>query len=209
MSQISKLKNNNNHDSVFFALNSRTRLEIKNLVSIYPGIYLYKNFMPQDMIETYKKHLSEMTTDEWTIYHNNYDPNDIEDRWEHGKISRDIIQDSHLHNRLFNFFTPEYVNGGKNTYFVRLMENDEVELNAGANESKNLNLNAEYIVGIYIGSWSGGEVCFPELEIKIKPEENDMLIWKSSYSHYISKVSSGIRYSYCDLLAKAPDFKVA
>jgi hypothetical protein len=209
MSQISQLKNNDKYEGVFFNPNIRTKLEIQNLKPIYHGIYLYKNFMPEDMVEGYKKDLNEMSIDEWTKYHDNYEPNDIDSRWEHGKISKDIVGDIYLHSRLFNFFTPEYVNGGRNEYFVRLMENDEVKLDYGRTENKNLNLNAEYIIGIYIGSWSGGEVCFPELGIKIKPEENDMLIWKSSYRHYVSKITSGIRYSYCDLLAKAPDFTVA
>jgi len=50
--------------------------------------------------------------------------------------------------------------------------------------------------------YEGGELCFPQFDIKLKPEMGDMVIFPSSYvySHSVNPVISGNRFSIASWL---------
>lgn len=51
-------------------------------------------------------------------------------------------------------------------------------------------------------NYEGGELCFPQFSIQLKPEEGDMIIFPSSYvySHSVSPVTFGTRFSIASWL---------
>jgi hypothetical protein len=51
-------------------------------------------------------------------------------------------------------------------------------------------------------NYSGGELCFPQFGIELKPEEGDMVVFPSSYvySHSVKPVTAGNRYSIASWL---------
>ena len=80
-------------------------------------------------------------------------------------------------------------------------ENCPVEICCPSDFEKYFNfLGWEWKVAIYIGEFTGGEVVFPDLDLSIKPESGDLLIWKYNLNHYVNTVKSGTRYVYTDLL---------
>lgn len=51
-------------------------------------------------------------------------------------------------------------------------------------------------------NYTGGEVCFPRFNIRLKPKAGDMLIFPSSYvyNHLVEEVTEGTRYSIASWL---------
>jgi hypothetical protein len=208
------MKRTNYLNEIFFKPAWEAQTKIDNFKKLLDGVYIYKNFMPEDMKNYYKFKLSELTVDDWTKVHNNYEHGDIDHKWEHGKISQPVVYSHGLDGLLSSFFSPDLINCGRFPYFIRLQQGDDMELNNGMPlQHKTTQLNndmaAQYKVGLYLGDWSGGELCIPEINFEIKPEENDLIIWKYGYDHYIKEITSGTRYSYCDYLTRPPGFWVA
>jgi hypothetical protein len=50
--------------------------------------------------------------------------------------------------------------------------------------------------------YEGGELCFPQFNIELKPEKGDMVVFPSSYvySHNVNPVTSGNRFSIASWL---------
>jgi hypothetical protein len=208
------MEKNNYLNELFFKPAWDAQTKIHNFKKILDGVYIYKNFMPEEMKAHYKGKISQLKAHDWTRVHNNYEDGDIDHKWEHGKISQPIVYSHGLDGLLSGFFSPDFINTGRHPYFIRLQEGDKVELNNGmplAHQSiqQGNNMGAKYKVGLYLGEWTGGELCIPEINFEIKPEENDLIVWENSYDHYIKEVTSGIRYSYCDYLSRPPEFWVA
>lgn len=43
-------------------------------------------------------------------------------------------------------------------------------------------------------NYSGGEISFPNINMRFKPEANTLLVFPSSFSHYAETVTSGTKY---------------
>ena len=41
----------------------------------------------------------------------------------------------------------------------------------------------------------GGELCFPNINLKIKPEKNSLVLFPCEYLHYVEKITSGNKIS--------------
>lgn len=44
-------------------------------------------------------------------------------------------------------------------------------------------------------NYSGGELCFPNLGLEIKPEKNSLVIFPCQHLHYVQKITSGNKIS--------------
>ena len=47
---------------------------------------------------------------------------------------------------------------------------------------------------MYLNSqFEGGEICFPDYELEIKPAKGDLLFYDSSIKHEVKEIKSGYR----------------
>jgi hypothetical protein len=92
--------------------------------------------------------------------------------------------------------------------FVRLKTGQFAEINNNSSFYINDDPIAYYKIGLYIGDFEGGEINFPKINFKYKPEENDLLIFKvdREYEHETLEVTSGTRYAYMDCLIPHPGY---
>ena len=194
------------YPKIFMKMNHEASSIAHILKQVKPGIWIFKGFLDEKMQKLYRLGLDSMSEDEWNKYHSNYTPGDLSKTWYDNKISQDMVPAWGLYDKIFNFFAPEYANLKLNSFFYRLLPEDKTTIELGRHVVRiNKNFGAKFKLGIYLGDWSGGEICFPEFDIKIKTEQGDMLFWKESYYHYIAPVTSGVRYSYSDYIVPALD----
>lgn len=133
--------------------------------------------------------------------HGNFEIGDHEGTFWGDKCSLDIT-DKQFHDKIFNFFSPNYWMY-EHTNFLRLKPGQKSDLSIMNQYTSTI---ADYKIALYLGKFDGGEICFPEINFRYKPEENDLLIFKSSYRHYTEEVTSGIRYVYMDYLILHPGY---
>ena len=176
-----------------------------NLVEIKEGIYLYKNFLDNEILSTYKNKLKSFTENDWH-QHGNFEIGDHEDTFWGDKCSLDIINRS-FHDEIFNFFAPIYWMY-QHDNFVRLKAGQFSELDDNHRFMLNDKLVADYKIALYLGDFTGGAINFPELNFKYTPEENDLLVFKidKAHSHRTETVLSGTRYAYMDCLVYHPGY---
>ncbi len=194
---------------IFSNPNSHTAEKMSNLVEIYPGIWLYKNFLDETTANEYLKVIDKMTDNEWDSTHFNYVEEDQEIRFWHSRVSQILWPFENIHSVLSNFFAPEHWITGAFRFFCRMTPSDAAPsviecLNKNV-INDHFNFFAKWKIGLYFGDFTGGSVLFPDFNISIDVEPRDMLVWSHNYNHSVSKVTDGIRYSYSDFLIKPFD----
>ena len=179
--------------------------EDPKVIEIHDDIFLYKNFLDLDLLEIYKTKLNGFIEEDWH-QHGNFEIGDHEESFWGDKCSLDVI-DNTLHDPIFNFFAPNYWMY-QHANFVRLKAGQSSSRDDNMSLYVNENPIAYYKIALYIGDFEGGEINFPELNFKFKPEENDLLIFKvdKQYSHETLEVTSGTRYAYMDCLIPHPGY---
>jgi hypothetical protein len=162
-------------------------------VKLAEGVYLYKNFYPdikelEDILEN---------NEDWNS-HGNYEPNDHPNKFWNGKLSPDFI-DKKFHDYIINLISPEYwiLSHGN---FMKLTPEDLCPV-----YNNNTPEEFKYILAYYVGDFTGGKITFLDADIDYQPERNDLILFKPT-SIDISKVESGVRYSYLDYLIKHPGY---
>jgi len=180
-------------------------IDMVNLKEIAPGVWLYKNFLPEDVAQYMLDLVENVTDDQWDNEHFNLEPNDhFYDFW-HSRTSVQIWPFEKLHAVTSAFFAPEYWITGAFRFFCRFQTKDILPTQAEI-ENRNIRNNhynffSKWRLGIYIGNFTGGEVVFPDFNnFTVAVGPRDMLIWKSNYQFTVNKVTSGTRYSYSDFL---------
>lgn len=174
--------------------------EDPNLVQLADEVYLYRNFYDKKIINDLTDRLNSFEENDWH-QHGNFEIGDHEGTFWGDKCSLDIIGNQ-FHDKMFNFFSPNYWMY-QHTNFVRLKQGQKSDLTKADELLIKL---ADYKVALYLGSFDGGAICFPELFFKYKPEPNDLLIFKSSHNHHTEEVTSGTRYAYMDYLIYHPGY---
>lgn len=174
--------------------------EDPNLIQLAEEVYLYRSFYDNTIIQDLTDRLNSFQESDWH-QHGNFEIGDHEDTFWGDKCSLDILN-YEFHDKIFNFFSPNYWMY-QHTNFVRLKQGQHSDL---TKTDESLTKLADYKVALYLGSFDGGAICFPELFFKYKPEPNDLLIFKSSYNHHTEEVTSGTRYAYMDYLIYHPGY---
>jgi hypothetical protein len=196
-------------NKVFVNPNSNTADKINNLIEIYPGIWLYKNFLSADTEKSYVGTISSMTEQEWDSTHFNYVEGDQELKFWYSRVSKHLWPFEQLYSTLNTFFAPEYWITGAFRFFCRMRTTDSAPtiiecLNKNHNND-HYNFFAKWKIGLYFGEFTGGSVLFPDFNFSVDVKPRDMLVWSHNYNHSVSEVTSGIRYSYSDFLIKPFD----
>jgi hypothetical protein len=167
----------------------------KNHPDITPlahDVYIYKNYLKEDA-DDYLKELENLTEEQWYT-HCNLNKGDLQETIWDGRVSLDIMKHK-TQGDMFNFFAPEHTSF-RLYNFVRMLKGDSGRLWTKDRDAKDF----DYRIGLYVGNFKGGEICLPELNMKIKPSHGDLIIARYSYDYYISEVTEGVRYSYIDFL---------
>lgn len=175
------------------------------MIKLNEEIYLYKNFLDKELLDIYKDKLNNFAEEDWH-QHGNFEIGDHEQTFWGDKCSLDVI-DNQFHDPIFNYFAPNYWMY-QHANFVRLKTGQSSELDKNLSFYVNGSLIADYKIALYIGEFEGGEINFPNIELKYKPEENDLLIFKvdDTHSHETLEVLSGTRYAYMDCLIPHPGY---
>jgi len=178
---------------------------------IYPEIFLYKNFIPEDINYEYLFILNSKP-DQWNI-HGNYqigDHNEFGDLYDWtDKLSFDFNFD-YLKSKLITTIAPiHWIFNHRN--FIRLKIGDSTALSTSYEEMNMMYAKPQYKLAYYLGSWTGGELVFPKINFEFKPEQGDLLIFSpdKDYTHFTKEVTSGTRYCYIDLLNYHPGYFIA
>jgi hypothetical protein len=180
--------------------------EDPNLIELAENVFLYKNFFDLESLNSYTNILDKFEENDWH-QHGNFEIGDHEETFWGDKCSLDII-DRNFHDKIFNFFAPNYWMY-QHTNFVRLktgQSSNEVSVNNSLNNEKNMIDYCDYKVAWYLGSFGGGAIVFPDINLTYTPEPNDLLVFDIKYKHYTEEVTSGNRYSYMDYLIYHPGY---
>lgn len=180
--------------------------EDPNLFELADNVLLYKNFFDQETLNSYTSTLDQTQENDWH-QHGNFEIGDLEGKFWGDKCGLDII-DKNFHDRIFNFFAPNYWMY-QHTNFVRLKSGqmaEYVEINDQLKNESNAHLYGDYKVAWYLGSFGGGAIVFPDLNLTYTPEPNDLLIFDIKHRHYTEEVTSGTRYAYMDYLIHHPGY---
>ncbi len=172
------------------------RFESNKENQIAEDIYLYENFYPD--YEEIKDYLEKNDDDSFWNSHFNLEEGDLSNTFWESKLSRDFL-DNKFHDHLLNFVAPKYWNCAHGN-FMRIKNGDSIYSHV-PNIPKYIN----YIIGYYMGDFTGGEIVFPELDFKYAPKENDLIIF-SNMDFIVKEVKSGIKYSYLDYLFEHPGY---
>lgn len=178
---------------------------MKNLVEIGPDIFIFKNFITEDIENKFLLDLSNNTEEQWDKTHFNLEIGDQHHDFWFSRVSNLIWPFEHLHAILINFFAPKYWVTGAFRFFCRLRSGEtpptiEESMNINKDNS-HYNFFSKWRLGIYVGEFTGGEIVFPDFnDFTVAVSSRDLLLWRSNYRFYVKEVSSGTRYSYSDFL---------
>jgi len=192
----------------FFRPNALAIEKYSNIKKIHEGIWMIENFLTEDVVSHYLRIVESMSEDQWEKEHWTYQEGDLMGSFWHKRMSVLISPHEHIHNQFYGIFAPEQIPLGMYRSFNRLLPGEITtpELCTLPNGwNNNNNFNAKYRIGVYLGQFTGGELVFPEIDVKIDVKQNDVVIWEYPIKHYVAPVTSGIRYSYSDYLVPPAD----
>ncbi len=150
------------------------------------GITLFSNFLSDSEISQLSKILDSIDEDEW--YHES-----LPDHWS-GKVylfnlMPELVQN--INDRIKRMFK-SYLNILEISSFQRLRTGDTVNYHTdnGGSEKDN-----KFGIVIYINdNYDGGEIHYPEIDIKYHPKSGDMVIHNANIDHGVTEVTNGTRY---------------
>lgn len=172
-----------------------------NIIQLREWAFIYKNFLDDATFNKYNNILKTLKESDW----NSDDSNGP--FWK-DKISLEIVG-SDIHDPISKLLAPNFWLF-KNTSFVRLRagQNSEIETCTRYFAENKQRIIGHYKLALYFGDFEGGEICFPDQEIKYKPEPNDLLLFKihQNYDHYTDTVTNGTRFAYQDIAIYNPAY---
>ena len=170
----------------------------KNIEQVEKYLFIYKNFLDQEVIDKYTTKLDSLPIESWSHENTN-------EYWSN-KVSPDIIE-SDIHNKVLELLRPAFWTY-KIPNFYRLAKGQSAQLQTseqyyGDNGQR---IIGHYKIALYLGEFEGGEICFPDQTFEYKPNPGDLLLFKIHpyYNHYTKEVTSGNRYVYTDLAIYNP-----
>ena len=177
------------------------------LTEIYQGIYSRKNHLSKPVLDYYVSKLDTLAEKQWYL-HNNIEKGDLSGDYLDGKLSKDMVQ-REFHERLIEYFALKKMWIFCHGNFLRLKTGESSTLKDSLIEYlMNFVEIVPYKLAIYMSDFEGGEIVFPAVNFKYKPEAGEMLIIKidPELDHYTEVVTSGTRYVYFDYLVKHPPY---
>lgn len=180
--------------------------ENPNLISFDEKIFIYRNFIPAEMVDKITKIADEavgggsFTDHKNPWYRERFSPH-IPELFDVWKLISEFISPSHVIHPMLNL--------------IIMREGEEMfvhEDSPGENNEEMLTVDdmwssccvLDYGVIAYFGDWDGGEVFYPELGIEISPRPGDLVIHgaTSRWKHGVKPVTRGIRYAFSNFSMK-------
>jgi hypothetical protein len=170
-----------------------------------PNIFIFKNFITEEESAQLLDIALNATEDEWSQY--NYTERHENDEWENrilllDKCSKFDKDKNKITNNIFDRIKKEikdllnkdiyeYV-GFKGIY--RSIPGQEMKTHS----DQGLGVKFKYGIVLYLNdNYSGGEIYYPNVDVKIKPEACSLVLHPAheAYRHGVKQVSLGTRYS--------------
>jgi hypothetical protein len=182
-------------------MNTPRLLTDQKIIKLNDHVYLYKNFFDLSIADKYISILNSHPESVW-YEHENYESGDIQGTYWEDKCGVDIISYQDVHDPLIDMLAPTHWTY-QHINFIRLRTGQKSEISK--HESNSF---IDYKIAWYLGDFTGGEIVFPNLNFKYKPEHNDLLIFDylPETNHYTQEVLSGTRYAYMDYIFPHPGY---
>jgi hypothetical protein len=183
----------------------------EKITTIHEGVYVYKNFIPKDLLTKITNLLPEYSEPKVT-----YEKSNVS--WYKDKLTDIIPEMYEVWELISKFLLPTHVihpalaltaiRPGDGGMFVH-------EDSPGKHNHDSLTQQdkwstcclLDYGVLVYFGDWEGGEIFYPNLGIEISPKAGDLVIHgaHSTHKHGVKEVTSGIRFAFSNFALKAED----
>ena len=166
-------------------------------INIYPNeIYEIENFMSDETINHFLSFVNLNGYDEWEVYGDEQSKENGSAQTVSPYQNSESFFNSRrkLENNIIGYFT----NAIRITDMVRVSRRKAGEWmpthrdQGSSSEQDDIKFGAI----VYLNdNYEGGELYYPEFELKIKPKKGSLIIHKSTHLHKVLKVTKGIKYS--------------
>lgn len=169
--------------------------------SLGKDIWIQENFLSPEEISYFRNILDNMSEEKW-----NEAKNPIE--WYNGKTSAALEELKPINNRITDIVAPSY-EPTPNLSFTRMFPGDSMHEHKDTCEEEEATSNDDfgtcaitrYGVVVYVNDdFEGGELYYPELDLKYTPKAGDLVIHGALINHGVAEVTSGTRYAYASFL---------
>lgn len=189
-----------------------------NSEEIYPGIFVVKNFLTQEEIANLTDQFSNMSEEDWSVQYTEslYEfikdqygvetieeakalghPVEIDSKWVDKNA---LIKDENIRNSI-NARLGKVFEGmeGLDLQGAGSIQRQYEGVELGYHIDSLSNPFVAYAAVMYVnGDFNGGELHFPTIDIKFKPEAGDLIVFPSAdeYLHGVTPVEAGpVRYA--------------
>lgn len=166
-----------------------------NVKQLEKNIFCIPNFLSKDELKIFTNIIDKLSEDDWNKL-NNFQDSDWQDKFYdyNDEQLASIVRDKF--NKLLSFLSNSVVYGlGR---ILRQRPQDMMNAHVDETYDSFNKLNRDYAVVIYLSDdYTGGELSFVNLNIKIKPDAGSLMIFKTGekYLHEVKTVNEGkIRY---------------
>jgi hypothetical protein len=174
-----------------------------NITKIHDKVFVYKNFIPQELVSK----ITNIADEEQKKKREDYEIHKID--WYKDKVTNDIPELMEVWDMVSEFLLPTHSvhpelklligregSGGMFLHCDSPGEDNEHMLLSDDTWSTCCVL--DYGAVVYFGDFDGGEINYPFINIKYKPEKGDLVIHGAHYdcSHEVQEVTKGLRYAY-------------
>ena len=178
-----------------------------NVVELRKWVYVYKNFVSKEVLDSYNEMLKSMPESDWHLHGNFYD-GDHENTYWGNKCSPDIVGPN-ITEKILNLLAPNFWTFQLKN-FVRLQTGEYSELDNNERYFRDgVRIIGHYKVALYLNDdYEGGDIVFPDLDFRYHPKAGDLLLFKihPNFIHYTETVTSGTRYAYNDIALYNPGY---
>lgn len=171
----------------------------KNMIS--NNIFVYKNFVSQDILDNINKEIESFTDDSWTItnaenHQRSIDMKSLLPVIE--KIKLIVPKDMFINKNLSINKLSKGHSWGEHSDNADFLKNRELAKLIKSGEPYDYAENIVFGLVFYINNFDGGELFYVNKNIKFKPEAGDLVIHgaEDDCRHKVLEVLSDFRYSY-------------
>lgn len=196
----------------------------KNIIKFSDKIFLYKNFLSKEEVESINNAASKLTKSEWT-----YENQEID--WYKDKTGPDMIELFPIWEKMSEFLYPEYVvhpmlslltmRPGDEPMFVHSdSPGRDMEEELTQEDRWQTCCIIDYGIIVYMGDFTGGSVFYPNIDkngnvqeedydncLEVEVHPGDLIIHGSChpFEHGVRKVDYGYRYAFTNFMLKAEE----
>lgn len=150
-----------------------------NIIKVHDSIYKIEDFITEDEASTILSAVNGLAGD--------WNGGSKSEFWLGKSKDIELFEIERIRNRIEALFT-NYLRINRITTVHRFV----VGKGMGNHTDNVVNPDIKYGVVAYLNDdYEGGEICYPDLDIKVKPKARSIVIHKGDLVHYVSPVLSG------------------